>query len=623
MNLISIENISKQLKDTPLFEGVSLGIHACDRIGLLGENGAGKTTFLKLTAGLAEPDSGMISRNQELTIGYLEQEPSFPPGCTVKQALYHGFSPMIDLLNAYHRSVHASEQGKASEAELSDLTEQMDRCSGWEIEQSYHSLLTELGVGDLTLPAEKLSGGMKKKTALARALCTNPNLLILDEPTNHLDIRTIEWLEKYILSARMGCITVTHDRYFLDAACTRIFEIDRRSIFTYDGNYSTFLEKKQERMERETAEQNKINSILRTELQWLRRGPKARTGKDKGRKQRIQDLMDSRTGREAEISEFSSAHRRLGKKVLEMKRVEKTYDGVPVIKPFSYKFKQGERIGLVGPNGSGKSTFLDVVTGMSAPDAGVIDAGANTVFGYYDQLNWNLPEQKTVLEFISGKQAHITVPSGKTVSASRFLESFGFDISYHRIPISRLSGGEKRRLLLISTLLQNPNFLVLDEPTNDLDMDTLRKLEDYLISFPGCLLIVSHDRAFLDRTTDYLFLFDGSGTIKGYAGSYSALRAEAGKQTTQSSSSTSTKQQPRKKRDEKKRKLSFKEQREFEALFEEIEQLEEEKNELEESFQQPSSQLEAQTKRYQEVLKRIEEATRRWEYLAEIESSFK
>jgi len=617
MNLISIENVSKQLKDAPLFEGVTLGINLNDRIGLLGANGCGKTTFLKLISELMEPDTGTIAKNQQLNLSVLEQEPVFPPGSTVAQALYSGFSQRINLLNAYRRCLDASEHHQANESELAALSEQMDRLHGWEIEQTYRSVLTELGIPDFSAPAETLSGGMKKKVAIARAVCTNPNLLILDEPTNHLDIKTIEWLESYITSTRMGCMVVTHDRYFLDAVCSRIFEIDRATVFTYDGNYAAYLEKKQERTEREAAGQQKINSILRTELEWLRQGPKARTGKDKGRKQRIRDLMDTKVSREAEMSEFSSSHRRLGKKVLELRHVEKSYSGMQVISPFSYSFKQGERIGLVGPNGSGKSTFLDVVTGTLPPDAGDIDMGVNTVFGYYDQLNRQLPEDKTVLEFISDKQEQVTLSSG-TVSAPRFLEIFGFDVSYHRITISRLSGGEKRRLMLISTLLVNPNFLVLDEPTNDLDMDTLRRLEDYLASFTGCLLVVSHDRAFLDRTTDFLFLFDGSGSVKGFAGTYSELKNELDTQTPRPIRSTP--KQNGKQQRKKKQKLSFKEQREFEGLMDEIEALEQEKAELDQSFQQHTGNLESQTKRYQEVLDRIEEATRRWEYLAEIDS---
>ncbi len=634
MNLISIENVSKTLKDTPLFENVSLGINLHDRIGLIGNNGSGKTTFLKLLTGDLQSDTGTIALNRELKISTLEQQPLFAPGSTVADALYSGNTDSIRMLNDYRTCLAAIHQNRPehSEKRLAELTEKMDRNHGWEIENTYQSLLTELGLTDILVKIDQLSGGMKKKVALARSLASRPNLLILDEPTNHLDIQTIEWLEKYILTSpsRLGCIVVTHDRYFLDSACTKIFEIDRQRIFTYEGNYSTFLERKEQRAEEEIAGQERVEAVLRVELEWLKRGPKARAGKDRGRKQRIQDLMDTRIRKQLEISEFSSSHRRLGKKVLELKAVEKSYGGRCIIKPFTYSFKQGERIGLIGPNGSGKTTFLDLVTEQIPMDGGKIDKGVNTEFGYYDQLNRPLKDDLMVLEYISGMHENISLGPGRIVSAARFLEMFGFDVSYHRIPIARLSGGEKRRLFLISILIQNPNFLILDEPTNDLDIDTLRKLEDYLNSFPGCVLIVSHDRAFLDRTTDYLFIFDGSGVIKGYAGAYSEYREDyrlqqaAASVPSPSRTASTAASNPSEARQilGRKKKLTFKERLEFDTLLEIIDALEEEKASLEESFSAFSLQpekLEDNHRRYREVLQEIEEKSVRWEYLAEID----
>ncbi len=632
MNLISIENVSKTLKDTPLFENVSLGINLHDRIGLIGSNGSGKTTFLKLLTGDLQSDTGTIALNRELKISILEQQPLFAPGSTVTDALYSGNADSIRLLNDYRGCLASIHQHNPdhSESRLAELTEKMDRYHGWEIENTYQSLLTELGLTDFPMKIDQLSGGMKKKVALARSLASQPNLLILDEPTNHLDIQTIEWLEKYILTSRLGCIVVTHDRYFLDSACTKIFEIDRQRLFTYEGNYSTFLERKEQRTEEEKAGQERVEAVLRVELEWLKRGPKARAGKDRGRKQRIQDLMDTRIRKQLEVSEFSSSHRRLGKKVLELKAVEKSYDRRSIINPFTYSFKQGERIGLIGANGSGKTTFLDLITEQIPMDGGKIDKGVNTEFGYYDQLNRPLKDDLMVLEYISSMHENISLGPGRIVSAARFLEMFGFDVSYHRIPIARLSGGEKRRLFLISILIQNPNFLILDEPTNDLDIDTLRKLEDYLNSFPGCVLIVSHDRAFLDRTTDYLFIFDGSGAIKGYAGVYSEYRedyrlqlaAAAEPPPSKAASSAASNPAENQQIQGRKKKLTFKERLEFDTLLEIIDALEEEKASLEESFSASSLQpekLEDNHRRYREVLQEIEEKSVRWEYLAEID----
>jgi ABC transport system ATP-binding/permease protein len=628
MNLISIENLSKTLKDAPLFEGVSLGINLHDRIGLIGNNGAGKTTFLRLLTGDLETDTGMLARNRELKISILEQHPVFAEGSTIQEALYAGTSANIQLLNEYRACLDSYQHHGSSGAELAILTEKMDKNHGWEIENTYQSLLTELNITDYAQKINALSGGMTKKVALARSLASRPNLLILDEPTNHLDIQTIEWLEKFIVSSRLGCIVVTHDRYFLDSTCTKIFEIDREKIFTYEGNYSTFLERKEQRIAEEQAGQNKIEAILRVELEWLKRGPRARAGKNRGRKQRIQDLMDNRISNELEQSEFSSSHRRLGKKVLELTAIEKSYGDLKVINPFTYSFKQGERIGLIGTNGSGKTTFLDMITESITIDSGKIDKGINTKFGYYDQMNRPLKESLTVLEYISNISEQISLAPGQSVSAARFLEMFGFNTSFHRITLSRLSGGEKRRLFLISILIKNPNFLILDEPTNDLDIETLRKLEDYLNSFPGCVIIVSHDRAFLDRTTDFLFIFNGSGSIKGYAGIYSEYRQDYGFQQESITAPGSSAKAPKatsvpiKQRLDKKRKLTFKERQEFETLLESIDVLEEEKSTLEEIFTKTTiqpEQLEINNRRYTEVLRQIEDKSARWEHLAEID----
>lgn len=626
MNLISIENLSKTVNDNPLFQNVTMGIDEGEKIGFIGPNGAGKSTLLHILADLIEKDEGNISKNNNLRISMLEQTPTIPAGISINDFLYQGESPIIKLVANYHECL------KNHDMELLEkLTEQMDKENGWEIENNYISFLSELKLNNPNQLMDNLSGGMKKKAALARTLASKPNLLILDEPTNHLDIEIIEWLEKYLGNANFSFIMVTHDRYFLDSVCTGIMELDKGRIYKYPGNYSTFLERREIRLSTEQNEQVKIKSILRRELEWLSRGPKARASKDKKRKMRIEDLMDKKIQKEQEISEFSSSNKRLGKKILELENIEKSYNNKTVISPFSYKFKKGERIGIIGPNGSGKTTFLNIISQQIKPDKGTIDKGLNTEFGYYDQLSDHLNEAGsknfTILEYIKETAEQITLEDGKIASAAKFLEMFNFPSGTHRTLISKLSGGEKRRLFLIKTLITNPNFLILDEPTNDLDLDTMRRLEDYVLNFSGTLIVVSHDRAFLDRTTDFLFVFDGQGKIKGFTGNYSEYREFIS--MTKLSSKTKKKDnadnnkvlEHRDQTYSTKRKLSFRENREFETIESEIADLEAEKNKLESLFSKTNrslKELETNNRRYKIVSDLIETKLARWEELAEI-----
>lgn len=632
MNILSIENLSKTVKDAPLFSGITLGLEQGERYGLIGKNGAGKSTFLKLIAGQIQPDTGTIAIRRNLEIGMLEQTPQFDEAMTVREYFFAGKTPKIDTLNKYRACLAAYDHGKSSEQELTALHEKMDDFNLWTIEHDYLSFLSELQIPDPDARMKTLSGGMQKKTALARELAARPDLLLLDEPTNHLDISTIEWLENYVLHASISLIMVTHDRYILDKVCTGILELDAQKIYSYPGNYTVFLTRREQRMAELESSQNRIEAILRRELEWLKRGPKARAGKDRGRKMRIQDLMDAKVLQEQEMSEFSSSHRRLGKKILEVKSISKHYSGRQVIASFSYNFRKGERIGLVGANGSGKSTLLDMLTGHVIPDSGDIDTGIHTHFGYYDQTSRQLPLQKTVLEFISDTAETIDIGIGKVVSAAKFLELFNFPASFHRIPIELLSGGERRRLLLLQTLAASPNFLVLDEPTNDLDIDTIRKLEEYLMSFSGCSLIVSHDRAFLDRTVDYLFIFDGEGQVKGFPGSYSEYHEDTLQQAAEAIERNNEKQKssiPSKLQDTSvpdrpaKRTgkgLTFKEQKEYESLLSRIEERETAIQLLEESFSDPSSNpdtLSDRTRDYQRQQNELETDLERWAELEE------
>lgn len=651
MNLISIENLSKTVNDNPLFQDVTMGVDEGEKIGFIGPNGAGKSTLLHILSGLIEADMGNISRNNNLRISMLEQTPVIPVGITVRDFLYKGEAPVIKLIAEYHKCLEnynhtETTAGAGRDLPLQDndllilnkLTESMDKENGWEIENNYLSFLSELKLENPDELMDNFSGGMKKKAALARALATRPNLLILDEPTNHLDIEIIEWLEKYLGTANFSFIMVTHDRYFLDSVCTTILELNKRRIYKYPGNYSTFLERREIRLSTEQNEQAKIKSILRRELEWLSRGPKARASKDKKRKMRIEDLMDKKIQTEQENSDFSSSKRRLGKKILELKEIKKSYNDEIVISPFTYKFKKGERIGIIGPNGSGKTTFLNIISGQIQPDSGESIKGLNTVFGYYDQLSNNLAkaisENLTVIEYIKETAEQITIEDGKSVSAAKFLEMFNFPVSTHRTLLEKLSGGEKRRLYLIKILITSPNFLIMDEPTNDLDLDTMRRLEEYIISFEGTIIVVSHDRAFLDRTTDFLFIFDGKGEIKGFSGIYSEYReftranqtntrkGQEGKPYGKASKVDARKEQaclfPTV---TTKRKLTYKENQEFSCLETEIDKLEEEKNKLETLFSNSSitpDRIEKTNKRYKTVTELIEIKIDRWEKLAEI-----
>ena len=605
MNALSVYNISKSVKDDYLFSEVSFGLEAGEHLGIIGKNGAGKSTFLKLIAGQTEPDDGQITINNSLRVAFLEQEVRFPEDCTLEGFLRLSKDPHVQLLVRYESGDH-------------QLMDKLETLGIWDIEDRYRRYLTELGVSrPLDEKMAYLSGGMQKKAAIARILAIEPNILLLDEPTNHLDIPAIEWLESHLGSEQFTVLLVTHDRYFLDRICNRIMEIDRRKVHFYEGGYTSFLEGREQRINALQKEQERLATILRRELEWLHRGPKARTGKDSGRKQRIEDMLGQQTKAEEESRAFSSIARRMGKKILELKDVSASRGGRQILKGFNLEFVKGQRFGVIGENGSGKSTLLEVMTGNLSPDSGTVDTGVNTVFGYYDQNSVNLPLDKTPIEFLSDISELIVLSSDYAVTPARFLELFGFPTSFHRLPISVLSGGEKRRLYLLSTLVCNPNFLVLDEPTNDLDIDTLRRLEQYILDFNGCVISVSHDRAFLDRTCTELIIMPEARRFEGnYTDYHESVQAQ-GKVSAPTAESQNKDQNRR--RDHQKKGLSFKEKREFEDLTAEIEALETEKQELEDFF--TSGQVDQggqRQRRYNEIGQRLEACYPRWETLAEL-----
>lgn len=612
MNILSILNLEKTIKDEPLFSGVTLGLEDREKVGIVGKNGSGKSTFLKTIFGLIHPDEGEVATKTDLDMIMLDQSITFPEGCTIKEFFYLTKSRKLSILKDYQEAVEKGQEKKANE--LLQLVEKYDL---WKLEVQYEAMLTEFAVGKaLDTKMDKLSGGELKKVAIARALALKPELLLLDEPTNHLDIKTIEYLETYLKASSMAVIIVTHDRYILNSVCTTIWELDRAKFYRHPGSYESYLERREERIRMMQKEQDRLKSILRRELIWLARGPQARTGKDKNRKDRIAEMIsEQRNVQDIAQTGFSSYERRLGKKILQLDNISKTYKDRTLFKDFSYTFKKGDKIGIIGDNGSGKSTLLDIITGFVKPDSGMIDTGINTVFGYYDQLGRNLNSNKQILEFIQEIGENIYF-GGTLLSATRFLELFGFPSSSHRTPISLLSGGEKRRLYLISKLVMNPNFLILDEPTNDLDLETMENLEEYISSFTGIVLIVSHDRAFLDCTTENLFVIKDE-KITLFPGNYTQYVER--KTEDDKAEKVEEKVDTRIKREKK--GLSYKETKELEALNAEMETLSKEIEKLEESFSNVGTtelgSLEERTRLYNEKKQRLEEAEERWLELEE------
>ena len=630
MNIFSLYNITLNGPDGPLVEDVTLGMEDGEKTGLIGGNGSGKSTFLRFILGSKLPDHGEFSKNNSITLGSLPQLPDYKPDMTLEDFYRQGSGPLIELDREYENCLHSLTSGKEGdfgEKNLARLTGRMEREGGFTALHNYLSYCRELELKDTTAPLKTFSGGMIRRASIARTLASGASFITLDEPTNHLDLDTIEWLEDILKKRTSGFLMVTHDRSFLDSVCTSIIEIDQGRMYKYEGNYSVYLEKREERRAfAQRAEERRV-AVLRRELEWLKRGPRARTGKDRGRKDRIEELLDSGITRETGMKDFSSAKNRLGKKILEIEKVSKNFGEKEILKSFSYSFKKGDRIGILGPNGSGKSTFLDIISGKLKPDDGLVTPGVNTRFAYLEQTRKDINMELSVLDYISSQGERIETGDGTTVTAEQFLENFLFTRAMFSQPLNTLSGGELRRLNVIRCLASSPNFLLMDEPTNDLDIDTIRLLEDYLLSFPGCILLVSHDRTLLERVTDHLFVFDGNGNVNGFTGNYSEYRVSADEKSggqEQKVVEKSIKNNTKNRTDKVKKGLTFKEKKEFESILDRIEELEAEKAELEnlfsDNFQDPDA-LKSKTERYNQVLKDIEEKTERWEYLAEKEQS--
>ncbi|EMY79684.1 ABC transporter, ATP-binding protein [Leptospira weilii serovar Ranarum str. ICFT] len=578
MNLISVDKISKEIGSKVLFDQISFGINEGEKIGILGINGSGKTTLLKMLADLEVPDSGQIMRNKILQIAVLSQSPSYDSDHTILEHIFSGSGPILKTVRSYETACERLDSGDVGiEEEYNRLLMEMDRLGAWELESWFRSLLKELDLPDLSIRMGSLSGGMLKKVALVQVLIEESNLLVLDEPTNHLDVDTILWLQDYLIETKKAVLLVTHDRYFLEEVTDRILELENGNLLSFPGNFGFYLEKKAEAETIREKTEQKEKQFLKKELEWLRRQPKARGTKQKGRTDRALEVLNRKKSGKEIVLDFSVSGKKLGKKILELKNLRKSYQK-SIIYDFSYVFKNGERIGIVGPNGVGKSTFLDMIVGREKPDSGDVSVGMNTSFGYFDQVSKELSGDMRVIEYIK-KECGVSVKMNddRILSAADMLELFLFDTRLQAGYIKNLSGGEKRRLYLVSILMTNPNFLILDEPTNDLDIGTLSVLEEFLTEFGGCVLVVSHDRYFMDRTVDYLFIFQGEGIVEKFPGNYSEYLEYKNYLNKQKE-----KREPEIKPDFSKNKkgLNFNQKKELEVLETDISSLEDEERKL-------------------------------------------
>lgn len=631
MNILSLEGISKNYGLKPLFSAVTFGLDEADKIGVIGANGSGKTTLLRILAGVEQADTGRIVTASEKVIAYLAQNPAFNKEDTVLDTVFAANNAIMRLLGEYEMACQELSQTEAPGEKLlsrvAALAHQLEAAGGWELETNAKNVLTQLGINDVTAKMGELSGGQRKRVAMAHALLSRPDLLILDEPTNHLDADTISWLESYLERYTGALLLVTHDRYFLDRVTTRIVEIDRGSVQSFAGNYAYYLEKKEEQEARREAEGVKRDAMIRRELAWLRRGAKARTTKQKARVERAEDLMAQPKDKARATLEISVAASRMGKKILELQDIYKAYDDKVLLKDFNYTLKRGDRIGIIGANGSGKTTLLDIVARRLEPDAGSVETGQTVVLGYYDQENRRLNDEQRVIDYVREGAERVETADGTIISASQMLEKFLFPPSAQYDRIALLSGGERRRLYLLRVLMSAPNLLLLDEPTNDLDIQTLVRLEEYLENFAGCLLVVSHDRYFLDRTVEHIFRFEGGGLVRQYPGNYSAfleIRERQAAEATEAAKPTAEK--PGRpavapKDASAPRKLSFKERRELETLEAEIDGAEARKTAIEAELAANASDSALVQKLYGELQRlneKLERDVERWSELAEL-----
>lgn len=617
-SFLQIEGLTKSFGDRVLLDNITFGLYEGDKVGLIAKNGTGKTTLLRIIAGLESYDEGKVVFRNDLRVAYLPQLPELDSSLSVIEACLSLSDESTSAIRSYEKAI---ESGDAEE--ISSAIHKMDAVGAWDYEERIKQILSQLKITQLNQPVKELSGGQIKRVALAKVIINEPELLILDEPTNHLDVEMIEWLEDYLKRSRISLLMVTHDRYFLDKVCTKIVEIDMRQIYTYEGNYDYYLSKREERISAQDAELSKVKNLLRTELDWMRRQPQARGSKAKYRIDAFYELdKKSKFRRDDSTVELNVKSSYIGSKIFEANDVCKKFDDLVILKDFNYIFARYEKLGIVGNNGVGKSTFIKLLLGLEKPDSGYFDIGETVKFGYYSQDGIQFNEEEKVIDAVK-KIAEVIVFDEKTkYTASQFLQLFLFTPETQQKYIYKLSGGEKRRLYLATVLMKKPNFLILDEPTNDLDIVTLGILEDYLQKFKGCVIVVSHDRFFMDRTVDHLFVFEGNGVIKDFPGNYSDYREWKNLQKEEKA----VKKEERPKERENKRdysaKMSFKERKEFEALTVDIEKLEEEKRSIEEALSAGTlgvEELTQKSQRISEIIAELEEKEMRWLELSEKE----
>ncbi len=625
MNILLAENLSKSYGEKDLFTNLTFGLDQGQKLALIAANGTGKSTLMRILAGTEDADTGQVTMRKNTRIAFLPQNPEFDPDHSLREALLDSSDPVMQLIREYEDCLEASHIHHSVEQQqkLDSLIEQMDKAGAWDYERKVTEILSRLGLEGINQKTGTLSGGQRKRLSLARVLIGEADILLLDEPTNHLDIQMIEWLEEYLTPQKLSLIMVTHDRYFLDRVCDEILELDRNTLFRYKGGYSYFLEKKSERLLNESTETERARNLYGRELEWMRRMPKARSTKAKARIESFYELEEKAQRRgPKEMIHFQTAVQRIGGKVLEMNNVSKKFGDLIVLDDFSYTFKKGERIGIAGPNGSGKSTLMNMICGSLKPDLGRISAGQTIQFGYYSQEGLDVKGDPRVIDLVKDIAEVVTMGKG-TVSVSQFLNWFNFPHTLQYGYYSSLSGGEKRRLFLLTVLMRNPNFLILDEPTNDLDIDTLQILEEFLTTYPGCLMIVSHDRFFLDKLVDHIFVFNESGKVKDFYGSYSAYRHW---KKQEESREQRERQQPEKISEQKapaskdSTKASWKESREFETLGQRLEALEAEKEKVLERLNSgagSAEELQQWSLRFAELTSEIEQCTDRWLELSE------
>ena len=612
MNLLSIEGVGKTFQDKAIFENISFGINQGQKIALIAKNGSGKTTLLKVIAGEITPDQGKVNQRKELRISFLAQEPSLNPQLTVEECILQSENEILQVIQRYEMALLHPEE----EEEYQAAFEAMDQHQAWDFETQYKQILFKLKLDQLEAKVGSLSGGQQKRIALCIALLEKPDLLILDEPTNHLDLEMIEWLEAYFAKEKFTLLMVTHDRYFLERVCNEIIELDNGELYTYKGNYSYYLDKRNARIVQETTEVHKNKQHFKKELEWMRRQPKARTTKSKSRIEDFKIIKAKAHQRRQEHEiQLEINMERLGTKMIEMHAVTKAYVDKVILDKFHYNFQRNDRIGIIGKNGTGKSTFLNLMTGADKVDSGKIVWGETVKFGYYKQGGIEVKEGQKVIEVIREFGEFIPLKKGRKISAQQLLERFLFDRKKQYDFVEKLSGGERKRLYLCTVLIQNPNFLILDEPTNDLDIVTLNVLESFLLDFPGCLIVVSHDRYFMDKIVDHLFVFRGAGQIEDFPGNYSDFRSYEDSKPKEEKAKATKDKSDWKNPKAQANSLSYNEQKEYKRLERDIARLEEEKAEMEIRFTKANitpEEITALSIELNALSASIEEKTERW-----------